>query len=221
MISSVTNGPGWAAIPTDSTASRPQETNRNPDEASDPGRSREDSVELSAAALTRTEQTQAEGSATEQGESSGPDDLTPEEQEVVEQLKARDQEVRRHEQAHATVGGQYASAPTYSYQAGPDGRRYAVGGEVQIDVSPEKTAEQTIQKMSVVRAAALAPAEPSGQDRKVAAEATRIEAQARAELAAEKNEGTEESEDAPARNQLVERYEPTGPARGGLIDAAA
>lgn len=107
----------------------------------------------------------------------------------VEELKARDQEVRAHEQAHASVGGQYAGAPSYEFETGPDGRRYAVGGEVQIDISNERTPEETLRKMQQVRAAALAPAEPSPQDLRVASEATQKAMHARAEIA--KQQSTE------------------------------
>lgn len=111
------------------------------------------------------------------------DDLTEEEQRAVEQLRERDREVRAHEQAHATVGGQYAGAPSYEYQTGPDGQRYAIGGSVAIDVAPVSGDPQaTIQKMLVVEKAALAPAEPSAADRQVAsvARATRMDAMAEA-----------------------------------------
>ena len=116
-------------------------------------------------------------------EPKSPNDLTEAEQKMVRELKARDREVRAHEQAHATVGGQYAGSPSYTYQSGPDGGQYAIGGEVPIDVSPVKgDPEATIDKMRVVIAAALAPAEPSGQDRKVASLAQAQQAQAFAEL---------------------------------------
>ncbi|GGW68739.1 putative metalloprotease CJM1_0395 family protein [Alishewanella tabrizica] len=109
------------------------------------------------------------------------------EQQQIRELQARDQEVRTHEQAHATVGGRYAGAPTYEYQQGPDGRRYAVGGEVQIDLAAIPGDPQaTIQKMQQVKAAALAPAEPSSADRSIAAEATNRLLQAQAELIATK-----------------------------------
>lgn len=103
--------------------------------------------------------------------------------EKIQTLKERDQEVRIHEQAHAAVGGQYAGAPSYEFETGPDGKRYAVGGEVSIDVSEEKDPEDTISKMQIVRAAALAPAEPSAQDYKVAADASQKEQSARAHVA--------------------------------------
>ena len=112
-------------------------------------------------------------------------ELTPEEQQQVDELKARDQEVRIHESAHMMAAGAYVtSGPSYTYQTGPDGKGYAVGGSVGIDTSPiEGDPEATIQKMQTVAAAALAPAEPSGQDLKVAAAARQAEAKARAELA--------------------------------------
>lgn len=126
-------------------------------------------------------------------------DLTAEEKAVVEKLKARDREVRAHEAAHAAAGGQFAGAPTYSYQQGPDGRRYAVGGEVSIDLSPGSTPEETARKADQIRAAALAPADPSGQDRAVAAAATQMKAQAQAEAATQRREELEAKQaDEPA-----------------------
>jgi hypothetical protein len=72
---------------------------------------------------------------------------------------------------------------------GPDGRQYAAGGEVQIDTSEVKgDPVATIQKPQVIRAAALAPQDPSAQDRRVAVEANRMEAEARKELAEQKAE---------------------------------
>lgn len=110
--------------------------------------------------------------------------LSPEETEQVQELQKTDQEVRAHEQAHLAAAGPYAQGgPTYEYQTGPDGRQYAIGGEVQIDTSPVAgDPEATIQKARVIRAAASAPSEPSGQDRAVAAQASQMEAQARQEL---------------------------------------
>lgn len=106
------------------------------------------------------------------------------EQQQIQQLAARDREVRNHERAHAAVGGQYAGAPQYQYQRGPDGVNYAVSGEVSISTGGVSGDPQaTIEKAQVIRRAALAPAEPSAQDRKVAAQATQMEAQARVELA--------------------------------------
>ncbi len=103
------------------------------------------------------------------------------------ELKQRDREVRSHEQAHVAAAGQYArGGPSFEYQVGPDGQRYAIGGEVDIDTSPiANDPAATIQKAQQIRAAALAPADPSSQDRRIAAAATQMEAQARAELSRE------------------------------------
>lgn len=111
-------------------------------------------------------------------------ELSPDEQREVRELRQRDMEVRAHEQAHVSAGGQFVTkAPSYDYDTGPDGRRYAVGGEVSIDTSPVPgDPAATMEKAQVVQRAALAPAEPSPQDQQVASEARRMEAQARGEL---------------------------------------
>jgi hypothetical protein len=115
--------------------------------------------------------------------------LSDEAQAAVSKLSARDREVRAHEAAHQAAGGQYAGAATYTYQTGPDGKQYAIGGEVPIDASPiAGDPEATIAKMQQVRNAALAPAEPSAQDRAVAAAASAMSAQAQGELAEQKAE---------------------------------
>jgi len=118
------------------------------------------------------------------------ENIPPEEQQEVQELKQRDQEVRTHEAAHAAVGGQYAGAPTLEHETGPDGRRYAVSGEVSIDLSKVKgDPQETIDKMEQVQAAAMAPAQPSAQDRRVAARASQIAAQARMDQRMEQSDG--------------------------------
>ncbi len=116
------------------------------------------------------------------------DGLDQAEEKQVDKLKQRDQEVRAHEQAHARVGGAYAGAPSYTFQQGPDGKRYAIGGEVQIDTSKERTPEATIRKMQVVIRAATAPADPSSQDLKVAQQARAQISEAQAEVRQKKSE---------------------------------
>jgi hypothetical protein len=106
--------------------------------------------------------------------------------DIIRQLSQRDDVVRAHEQAHSSVGGQYAGAAQYSYQRGPDGVNYAVGGEVPIDVGTiNGNPQATLAKMQIVQRAALAPAEPSSQDRRVAALASQQASQARAEIISE------------------------------------
>ncbi len=125
-------------------------------------------------------------------------DLTPREEAQVQKLRRRDIAVKRHEQAHvAAAGGLARGGVRYTYRTGPDGRRYAVGGHVAIDSSPVPgDPEATIRKAQVVRRAALAPPDPSAKDRQVAAKASRMEAEARLELAEEKKQERLEAEEA-------------------------
>lgn len=126
------------------------------------------------------------GSGAGRGEGTAPngEPLTAEEVREVERLRARDQEVRIHEQAHiAAAGPLFRGGPFFEFERGPDGVNYVVGGSVSVDTSPGRTPEETIQRARIVQRSALAPAEPSSTDRRVAAQAARQEAQARAELA--------------------------------------
>jgi len=123
------------------------------------------------------------------------EELSQEQKQEVEKLKKRDQEVKAHENAHMSAGaGVVQGGATYQYQRGSDGRMYAVGGEVKIDTSRERNPEDTIRKMQQVKKAALSPSQPSAQDRSVAAQASQIEAEARAELT---KKNTEEATDNP------------------------
>ncbi len=170
-------------------------------------------------------------------------ELSEEEQKIVDELEATDREVRSHEQAHKTVGGAYAGAISYETTTGPDGREYAIAGEVQIDASPiPGNPEATVRKLDVVIRAALAPAEPSSQDFAVAraAQAARITAQREVqakreeELKAQRAEneaqndpnspsGVLEPEQKTQLEQLLESISvidsPPSEARGNLFDA--
>ncbi len=109
--------------------------------------------------------------------------LTDKELKKVEELKKREAEVKAHEMAHASTGGQYAGVASFEYQTGPDGVRYAVGGEVPIDVSEVAgDPEATVTKMEIVQKAALAPVNPSSADRAIAASASMKEIEARGEI---------------------------------------
>src|SRR5262249_13045226 len=107
--------------------------------------------------------------------------LSGQQQQSLTSLQARDREVREHEQAHLSAAAGIAiSGPSYDYQVGPDGKNYAVGGEVRIDVSPARTPEETLTKAQQIERAALAPKDPSGPDRAVAAEADQMAEEAQA-----------------------------------------
>ena len=133
-----------------------------------------------------------------------PNQLSDEEKAKVARLAARDREVRAHEAAHQAAGAGYAGAATFDYVRGPDGRQYAVGGQVQIDTSTVPGDPQaTIAKMEVVRSAALAPARPSGQDRSVAAAA----AATIREAEGQQREQEKAAAEAAAREQVEKKEE--------------
>lgn len=126
--------------------------------------------------------------------SQGINQLDSQEKEKVEELKQRDAEVKRHEQAHVRVAGRYVKGmPHYGYVTGPDHKRYAVDGEVRIDTSEvPNNPEATVRKAQTVRRSALAPTHPSGQDRRVAAQASRMEQEARQDVREKRTEEMEE-----------------------------
>jgi hypothetical protein len=123
-------------------------------------------------------------------------ELSPEAQKMVEDLKARDKEVRAHEAAHIAAGaGIVNGGAQFTTQRGPDGVMYAVGGEVSIDAGEvPNDPKATIAKARQIVAAALAPADPSPQDRTVAAQAGQMQARASAELARQQTEENEPTE---------------------------
>jgi hypothetical protein len=152
----------------------------------------QDRVDISAAGRQQATESAAEPAGEQPAAQSGetaispgaPQDLDTTARRALESLRQRDQEVRLHEQAHLLAAGPYAKgAPSYTYQTGPDGQRYAVGGEVPIDLSAVSGDPQaTLQKALTVRRAALAPTDPSETDQAVAAQATALAAQAQQEL---------------------------------------
>jgi hypothetical protein len=119
--------------------------------------------------------------------------LSPQAKALVQKLQARDADVRAHEEAHVAAGGSLVTGgPNFVYEKGPDGREYAVGGDVTIDSSPVKgNPKATEAKELQVEAAALAPVDPSGQDLAVAASAAAAAAQAGAQAAAQGIQGNQ------------------------------
>ena len=149
-------------------------------------------------------------------------ELSPDEKREVEQLQARDREVRAHEAAHKNAAGHLArGGASFETEKGPDGKNYAVGGEVSIDVSRVNGDPQaTLAKARTIRAAALAPAQPSSQDFAVAAKAGQLEAEARAELAKPEDNESSATDTSPARGGFDAN--PTQPASvGELLDVVA
>lgn len=146
--------------------------------------------------------------------------LSPEARQQLQELKARDAEVRAHERAHMAAAGEHAvGGPQYDYQTGPDGRQYAIGGQVNIDTSavpgdPEASEEKARQ----VRRAALAPGQPSAQDMQVAAEASRLENESRME--SRQDDGGQGGDGAAAVSPDAMREQAADPAVSGLAAGA-
>ncbi len=167
---------------------------------------------LETRAAGRTTSSSAYGDSDDSGlRNEQPGELTPEEQAHVNELRARDREVRAHELAHLAAAGPHArSGASFSFETGPDGRRYAVAGEVSIDTSEVSgDPEATLAKARQVQRAAMAPAEPSAQDRRIAAEAAAMAAQASAELAQQRTA------------ELSERYDSEPGTETPLIELVA
>ena len=163
-------------------------------------------------------------------------ELSTAESRRVQELKQIDRTVREHEAAHLRAGnGVVTSGASFTYTYGPDGKQYAVGGEVGIDTSPEKKPEDNIDKGERIQIAALAPRDPSSQDYRVAAIGSQLEAQGQTDLAVQQREeaatmaetrqaaqqqrADESSPDRPlatespaARNERAPNAEPAHPA---------
>jgi hypothetical protein len=125
--------------------------------------------------------------------------LTPDQQKQLDELRARDADVRQHEQAHMAAGGALVSGgANYSYQEGPDGKQYAIGGEVSIRLASGQTPAETLANAKQVAAAALAPVDPSGQDRAVAAEAGQMAQEAQAAIDKQQQQQLQAAQNNPA-----------------------
>lgn len=129
---------------------------------------------------------------------------------AIQQLQARDREVRQHEQAHmAAAGNLLKSGPSYSYVSGPDGKLYAIGGSVDIDTSEASDEpEENADKGRRIQAAALAPAQPSSADLAVASLGARMEQRALAEIARRESAANAYAEQASLGAALRTRGEP-------------
>jgi hypothetical protein len=139
-------------------------------------------------------------------------ELSQEERRQVAELAQRDREVRAHEAAHKSAAGQYArGGASFEYQRGPDGKRYAVGGEVSIDVSSPADPREALQKAQLVQRAALAPAQPSSQDRAIAAQAAQQAAQARIDSQQQKAEESHGEDKQEQQPEAIQKYAQNGP----------
>lgn len=121
-------------------------------------------------------------------EDSSTEKLSEDEKRLVQDLRSRDAEVRTHEAAHQAAGGGMTGAASYTYQQGPDGRMYAIGGEVSISIPSGSTPQESMRNAQQAIAAAIAPADPSGQDFAVASSAMVMLMKAQQQLLKESQE---------------------------------
>jgi hypothetical protein len=157
-----------------------------------------------ASAMSRGQSASASAGTAGAGNKTAQQGFSPEEQSQLAKLKARDRDVRQHEQAHMAAGaGLITSSASFTYQKGPDGVNYAIGGEVGISTSPGRTPDETIARARQIKAAALAPADPSGQDQAVAAKAAQMEQGARQEQAQAATEARQDK--ATSRSDALSR----------------
>jgi hypothetical protein len=126
-----------------------------------------------------------EKKAQEVQQSDNPNNLSVDEQRLLKELTARDSEVKTHEAAHQALGGGLTGAASYTYQQGPDGKMYAIGGEVSISTPTSSNPEEAIRNARTVAASALAAGDPSPQDFAVASSASIMEMKARQQEAKE------------------------------------
>ena len=85
---------------------------------------------------------------------------------VLEKFKKTDAEIRSHEQIHASIG--HTTTPiSYTYQQGPDGKMYAVGGSVRLDTSIPEDPKAAAFKLDQIQKAASAPMDSSSADNQI------------------------------------------------------
>jgi hypothetical protein len=126
--------------------------------------------------------------AQDKAKSSNPKELSEDEKRLVKDLQSRDSEVKAHESAHQAAGGGMTGAASFTYQQGPDGKMYAIGGEVSISTPSSSSPEEAIKNARTLAAAAMAAGDPSPQDFSVAASARVMEMKAQQQLARETQE---------------------------------
>ncbi len=143
----------------------------------------------------------------------------------VQEMKDIEREVIAHEAAHQAAAGELGGGVSYTYTEGPDGKSYITGGEVPIRLKQGSTPEETLRNMQQVQRAASAPADPSGQDRQVAAKAAAIAAKARSEITREKTD-TEEltatvAKGTPIFEAVNQEEEQQDPSKDGVLSVLA
>ena len=85
----------------------------------------------------------------------------------------------------AATSDTLSGGASFTYQKGPDGIMYAIGGEVPVRIQTGSTPQESLTNLQGVVATALAPADPSPQDISIASKARVMMMKAQQELAQE------------------------------------
>src|SRR5690606_32435479 len=109
-------------------------------------------------------------------------------------------------QARQVVAGPLARARHVEYARGPDGRSYAVRGDVEMDVTPGFSAESTLSRAERVRQASLLGA-ASAADLSRAAAAAALASRARAQLVRARIEAAAREAREEGRSEAAAREE--------------
>lgn len=160
-----------------------------------------DIIELSPAAREKLVQEDEEESQkfinpdNETEESVNGRKLSKEEQQEVKELERIDRQVRSRELTHRAVAGSYArGSVSFDYVTGPDGKKYAKEGHINIDARPiPNNPETTIRKARAIRSVELAATNISPQDRYVSAKIAKLEREARMNLKTEQRKVTDDT----------------------------
>jgi|GEM_PF-1114383 len=119
-------------------------------------------------------------------------ELSESEKKALDELKKRDKEVKNHEAAHTgnpelqTIG-----TPSYSYVLGPDGKMYAVGGEVTISTGRISDPQDALRKAAALKKASLSSDNPSSADLAAASSASQMETEALQQIKKDDNPYTQ------------------------------
>ena len=141
----------------------------------------------------------------------------------IRELKQTEREVIAHEAAHQAAAGEFGGGVSYSYTKGPDGKSYITGGEVPIKMKQGATPEETLRNMQQVQRTANAPADPSGQDMRVAAKAAAMASKARAQLSREDEDDhtATVAKGTPIFEQTKQEEEQSDPNKNGVASVLA
>ena len=141
----------------------------------------------------------------------------------VDELEQIQREVISHEAAHQASAGELGGGVSYTYTEGPDGKSYITGGEVPIKFKQGSTPEETLRNMQQIQRAATAPADPSSQDRQVAAKAAALASRARTEIARDDDDShtTEVARGTPIIENISREDENLDPEKNGVLSVLA